>query len=335
MAIYYIGSFPPSYGGVTIKNKNLYEALEGSLDLRRIDMNRIKRGDIREIFRFCWAMAMGKQYIIGLAGQRNRRQFTKLLYRFKRRAMERSILLVMGGVVKDVAEAAPDLRKMFGSYRKVYVELPGMQQQMENAGIHNVGIYPNCRPRPRELPEPDRGGEQLKCVFFSIIQPEKGVDLILQAAEELPQMQFHFYGELRRDYEQIFSAGVRKCSNIQYHGVFSADAEGIYRELCKYDVLLLPTRWRAEGLPGILVEAKIAGLPAVVSDHNFNSQIVFHGHDGVVIPDITSEKLVSALRELDADRERLLQMKNAGRESAVKYYLDYCVQDILANILEG
>lgn len=42
MKIYYIGSFPPIYGGVTIKNKNLYEALEGKLELRRIDVNRMR-----------------------------------------------------------------------------------------------------------------------------------------------------------------------------------------------------------------------------------------------------------------------------------------------------
>ena len=63
MAIYYIGSFPPSYGGVTIKNKNLYEALLENLDVRKIDMNRIKRGDVREMLRFAWAMLTGKQYI--------------------------------------------------------------------------------------------------------------------------------------------------------------------------------------------------------------------------------------------------------------------------------
>ena len=74
MAIYYIGSFPPSYGGVTIKNKNLCEYLRRDLDIRTIDMNRIKRRDLREMVRFCWAMAVGRQYVIGLAGQKNRRQ---------------------------------------------------------------------------------------------------------------------------------------------------------------------------------------------------------------------------------------------------------------------
>ena len=98
MKVYYIGSFPPTYGGVTIKNKNLFEELQDKFDIRKIDANKIKRGNLIEILRFGWAMLTGKQYIIGLAGQKNRRQFTKLMYRFKRKAMERTIMLVMSGI---------------------------------------------------------------------------------------------------------------------------------------------------------------------------------------------------------------------------------------------
>ena len=98
--------------------------------------------------------------------------------------------------------------------------------------------------------------------------------MILQAARILPQVLFHFYGEIKKDYEQDFYAAVREVGNVVYHGVFSGSADAVYQELGQYDVLLLPTRWKAEGLPGILVEAKISGLPAVVSDHNFNREIV-------------------------------------------------------------
>lgn len=335
MTVYYIGSFPPIYGGVTIKNKNLYEALEGKLDIRRIDMNRVKRGNIKETLRFAWAMMTGEQFVIGLAGQKNRRQYTKLMYRFKRKAMARSVLLVMGGLVDDVVEAGPDFVKMFNGYKKTYVELPGMQKKLQCAGVINCAIYPNGRPRPRDLSAISMGEGSLNCVFFSIIQPEKGVDLILQAAQKLPHMQFHFYGEIRNDYEQEFHCAVHEISNVTYHGVFSGSADAVYRELGQYDVLLLPTRWKAEGLPGILVESKIAGVPAVVSDHNFNREIVCHGHDGLVIAEITADKLVAALKELDGDRERLLSMKYTARKMAEKYYLENCTEDVTQALVKG
>lgn len=335
MVTYYIGAFPPAYGGVTVKNKNLYEALERALTIRRIDMNRIKKGDIWEILRFAWAMLTGKQYIIGLAGPKNRLAFTKLLYRFKRRAMKRSVMLVMGGMVDDVVEAGPAFVRMFDTYRKTYVELPGMQRKLEQAGVTNCAIYPNGRPRPNEIPAPTLEEGTLKCVFFSIIQPEKGVDLILEAASQLPQMEFHFYGEVKKDYKQEYLAEIGCRSNVCDHGVFSGSADAVYKELSRYDVLLLPTRWKAEGLPGILVEAKIAGVPAMVSDHNFNREIVRHGYDGIVLREATVEKLAAVLRELDGDREKLQSLKKASRVSAEGYYIDVCAAAVIRELKRG
>ena len=150
MAIYYIGAFPPVYGGVTIKNKNLCEALSEQLDVHRIDMNLVKRGNVWEMLRLSWAMLVGKQYVIGLAGHGNRRVFTKLMYCFKRKAMRRSIMLIMGGIVEDMV--ASEYVKKLNTYRCICVELSSMASKLETAGVANVEIYPNGRPRPEKLP---------------------------------------------------------------------------------------------------------------------------------------------------------------------------------------
>lgn len=332
MAIYYIGAFPPAYGGVTIKNQNLYEALEQKLDLRKIDMNRIKRGDVRELLRFAWAMVMGKQYVIGLAGQKNRRDFTKLMYTFKRSAMERSVMLVMAGVVDDIIQAGPDFLKMIGTYRRIFLEFPGMARKLSDAGVANAAVYPNGRPRPEHFPPVKAGQGTLRCVFFSLIQPEKGVDRILEAAGQLPNMQFHFYGRIVPEYRETFEKTVDSFPNVNYHGLFTGDSDAVYRELNGYDVLLLPTRCRTEGLPGILIEAKIAGLPSVISDLNYFRDIVEDGVDGIILAEDSAECLASALKKLDGDREKLLFMKQASRASAQRYYIDVCAASVMKDL---
>lgn len=335
MKIYYIGSFPPTYGGVTIKNKNLYEALRTQLDIRRVDMNRVKRGNVRELLRFCWAMLTGRQYIIGLAGQKNRRHFTKLLYRLKRKSMERSVMLVMGGIVEDMVQAGPVFMSMLSTYRRVYVELPGMANKLSGAGVTNAAIYPNGRPRP-EVPEPVRTGSgSLRCVFFSQIEPDKGVDRILEAASLLPNVQFDFYGRIVPAYDQEFREELSGRGNVRYHGVFSGNSQAVYRELGQYDVLLLPTRCKTEGLPGILIEAKIAGIPAIVSAINHNREIVSDGVDGIVLKDDSAGCLAAALQTLDSDRSLLLRMKQESRDAAEVYYIDVCAQKILDDLARG
>ena len=335
MAIYYIGSFPPSYGGVTIKNKNLCEYLGRDLDIRTIDMNRIKRRDLREMVRFCWAMAVGRQYVIGLAGQKNRRQFTKMMYRFKRKAMGRSVMLVMSGVVEDIIQAGPMYMEKLSTFRRVYLEFPGMARKLAQAGVTNAATYPNGRPRPKVFEAVRDNREALRCVFFSQIQPEKGVDRILEAAMDLPEIQFDFYGGIVPEYVDVFLNEVEKLQNVRYHGVFSGDSASVYAELARYDVLLLPTRCTTEGLPGILIEAKIAGIPSVISGINYNREVVTDGVDGIVLEEDSADCLKAALVKLEADRDALLRMKQASRDSAEQYYIDVCARDVLAQLQEG
>jgi glycosyltransferase involved in cell wall biosynthesis len=298
-------------------------------------MNRIKRGNIREMLRLGWAMLTGRQYIIGLAGQKNRRQFTKLMYRFKRKAMERSVLLVMSGIVEDIIQAGPAYMAMFNTYRRVYVELPGMVQKLTKEGTTNASVYPNGRPRPQKL-EPIRTFDgSLRCVFFSQIEPDKGVDRILEVADLLPGVQFDFYGRIVPAYESAFNAALSNKNNIRYHGVFTGNSENVYRELNQYDVLLLPTRCKTEGLPGILIEAKIAGIPAIVSAINHNCEIVNDGVEGIVLSVDTTECLAAAIQMLDTNRVLLAEMKTSSRASAEQYYIDTCAQDIISSIQEG
>ena len=302
--------------------------------MRRIDMNRVKRGDVKEMLRFCWAMLTGRQYIIGLAGQKNRRQFTKLMYRFKRKAMERSVMLVMSGIVEDIIQAGAEYMSMFSTYSRVYVEFPGMVRKLTDAGVTNAAVYPNGRPRPQFL-EPIRpGNDPLRCVFFSQIEPEKGVDRILQAAKKLPDIQFDFYGRIVPEYEDEFLAEISDRENARYNGIFTGDSQVVYRELNQYDVLLLPTRCKTEGLPGILIEAKIAGIPVIISDINYNREIVTDGVDGFVLDADTVQCLEDALCTLNGSRDLLLGMKKASRESAERYYIDICAQDIIARVQE-
>lgn len=50
MKTYYLGSFPPPFGGVTTKNLNLYTALSEKIEIGKVDFSKIKRMDISEIF---------------------------------------------------------------------------------------------------------------------------------------------------------------------------------------------------------------------------------------------------------------------------------------------
>lgn len=177
------------------------------------------------------------------------------------------------------------------------------------AGINNVEIFPNCRRKPKSEMRAQGERKKLRCVFFSNIQPEKGADIILEVAKGLHNIEFFFYGPIESKFDGVFKRTVSELENVHYMGIFKGSDEEKYKELRKYDVLLLPTRWKNEGVPGILVEAKIAGLAEIVSNQNYNSELVSDGCDGIVMNKTTAESLSTAILSLDENPMLLKSMQ--------------------------
>ena len=331
---FYIGGFPPPFGGVTIKNKNLYTALCERMPIKKIDFKKVKRGNFIETFRMVRAFMDRKAvFAIGIAGRGNRKTLCKLLYKFNRKAMERSVLFLMGGSAADDFEDK-EYREHTQHFRKVYAETAGMVKKMEEYGMKNAACYPNCRFKPENAYSPTSADGMLRCVFFSIVRPEKGVNTILEAAKLLPNVRIDFYGPVDETYKDEFFGKMDSIPTVRYRDVFSGSPEEVYAKLNEYNVVLLPTYWKAEGVPGILVEAKIACVPAIVSDYRFNSEIVHNGVDGFVLKDDDPKTLADAISNLDEDRELLAKMSKAAGEDAEQYYIESFMDDIAGTLLE-
>lgn len=177
------------------------------------------------------------------------------------------------------------------------------------------------------LPNDDTKDYCLNLAFFSLICPEKGVDIILDTAGKLPDFKFDFWGIVQDNYKEEFQNKLSGSKNIEYRGVFIGSCDEVINELMKYDVLLLPTRWQAEGVPGILVESKIAGIPAIVSDYNYNSEIVSNQIDGIVMSEYSSEELVRCIKAIN-DSEKRKVLGSMAKKSAEKYYIDNYIENI-------
>lgn len=334
MSLFFIGPFPPKWGGVTVKNCDLYnELIEKGISVEKIDLNLIKRKkSLREFFRLLKAITgRNNRYIIGISAA-SRRSFSRLLYFINRKAMRRSVSIVMGGAAARDISADPKYILWMSEFKRIYVETKGMLNLLTESGMTNVSIYPNCRKKIEWEDTGRKTSEKLQCVFFSFIQKEKGVDEIFKSAASLPDVDFTFYGSIDHTYEKEFYQSLRKNPNCTYKGVFKGTDESKYRELSGYDILLLPTKWTTEGIPGVLVEAKIAGLSCIVSNVSYNSEIITDNEDGIVLARNDSGCLTEAIRLLNEDRNLLDNQKTQSRRSADNYYIesyiDYIIHDI-------
>ena len=331
--LYYIGGFPPPYGGVTVKNRDLFEAISKKKRIKKIDLNKIKKKNIKEAIRFLFALLNRKSvFIVGVA-EHSREKLHKMLYTCNRKAANRSLVFLMGGTASAKICSSKEYKKITSSFKRVYVETMGMKRELEKSGLNNIDYYPNCRFKPNKKYEIEYNAtDPLNVVFFSLIQPMKGADDVIEAAKLLPEIHFSFYGSIEKGYQEQFLQEVERLNNVVYHGLFNGKNEDTYNELSKYDELLFPTKWDTEGVPGILVEAKIAGLACVVSNKSYNSELIIDSEQGIVLEENNLNSLVQALNRLNSNRRLLDELKRNNQRSSEMFYIETYLSNILKDL---
>jgi glycosyltransferase involved in cell wall biosynthesis len=192
-----------------------------------------------------------------------------------------------GGVVHEVVRAVPPARRRrllhdLNSVEGVIVETQQVHDGLRALGVLKVEAVPNPRvvnwamlPEPRRSPA-DPG--TLRLVFFSRIVEEKGIFVLLDAVRQLAasdvKIAVDIFGSIDSDVAAVFAAACRDVPGAQYRGVYRGDAPAL---LADYDAVVLPTWFPREGHPGVLVEAMMAGVPVVTTQHMAIPELVTDG----------------------------------------------------------
>ncbi|MCF8018802.1 MAG: glycosyltransferase [Vallitaleaceae bacterium] len=334
----YFGKFPPPYGGVTVKNKLLFDKLSSMVTISQSGYYNQDAGKFSRFSAFIKELLLNKKrgLVIGIS-QDSLKKVTLFLYALNPKLMGMSVVMVMGGTFPELVKSSPKLQVALTAYKAIYVEAEGMKKQLNLMGVENVFIFPNCRERyiGTQVGHGTEAEGQLKCLFFSLISKDKGVDVVLEAASILKNRQINFsidfYGPISPDYEAAFLEAVNQQASLNYNGLFKSKGKGdVYEKMQAYDLFLFPTKWKNEGVPGALVEAKFSGLPAIVSDLNYNSEIVEDGVSGVVLKENTPEALARSIERLSQNRKVLEAMKMGARTSSEAYVIENYLEEIKA-----
>lgn len=241
--------------------------------------------------------------------------------------------MVMGGTFADYVGEHPDYAKKVKNYGSIYVETSTMCNKLKDQGFTNVYVYPNCREDLIFTDIKTTDSSDFKVVYFSQVSREKGVDSIAEAAKKLNGITIDIYGEVVDDYREEFESSLKSLSNVTYKGVFRGDTKAVYNLLHEYDVMLLPTRWKTEGVPGALVEAKFAALPAIVSDVCYNSEIVRDNKEGIVLSECNGDTIAAAVTRLKENSEYTDELKHGALESARRYLVDEYIDEIIEKVM--
>jgi glycosyltransferase involved in cell wall biosynthesis len=121
----------------------------------------------------------------------------------------------------------------------------------------------------------------IKIVFIGRVQPQKGVDLLIEAAKSLPaeKLVVDIYGiEEDTEYYRQCRAAVAG-SNIRLMGPLERGQ--VLTTLAQYDMLCLPSTF-SEMSPLVIQEAFAADIPVLASRVLGNAEQVKHGINGLL-----------------------------------------------------
>lgn len=181
-------------------------------------------------------------------------------------------------------------------------------------------IYHGLKPTPHKSGAEKSLCQELRippnsCVlgFVGRLAEQKGVLPMLTAIASFFQENQHCHlviagtGELEKKVRAFISKNGLQ-DRVHLLG-FRSDVTALMSE---FDMLLVPSLWEGFGL--VLIEAMSVGTPCIASRVSSIPEIVDHEHNGLLIEPGDSAQLLQALRRLQADRELLLRLGQAGRE---------------------
>lgn len=336
--IFYIGSFPEPFGGATIKNEITFNELSKHISINKFNTSTIngKTNVIKYADLILFLIKNIKNKGIICVGSYSLFTLTKIMAVIKKSMLPSISVFVVGGIMPKLMKERKEDLSLYKLYKNIYVETEKMRVDLNNMGLYNVHVIPNCRPKPDERSYYKPNNKKLKCIYLSRICKEKGVIKILDSFKSVDHLtekvEVDFYGPIAGDIYNEFTDKISSLPNACYKGVINAAKENIYKILQEYDLLLFPTDHEGEGFPGILAESKIAGIPVVASNINYNGEIVNNLVDGVILEENSMEKLSYWIEKLVDDRDLLEKFRKNSFNSGEKYFIEDYSENIIKKL---
>lgn len=299
----YLGLRSNQLDGQTVKTRDLYKlACQEFDDVTMYDTEDFKFNKL-SIFKMFWKV-ISSRTIVYLPAHNNLKVIFPIIFVLSKIFRTKIHYFVVGGWLREFLENLPLHRFMLRHISGIHTETQRLKSELESYyNFTNVDVFPNFRFfdfQPSRTPS-----GKLRVVFMARVNKMKGLDWIFNLAEFIKlnqledQIKLSFYGPIYDADCDYFQTELSKYSFAEYKGVLQPSE--IHQTLNDYDVMLLPTHYYTEGLPGSIVDAYISGIPVIVTDWKHSREFVDDGECGYIIPFENGE---------DALIERVIKLMN-------------------------
>ena len=217
-------------------------------------------------------------------------------------------------------------RRAFGAMDAVVAHSEhGAQRLRDQVGLdpdrvrvihHGAFDYLTHLPEEKPLPAELEGAEGPVILFFGLLRPYKGIDILLEAFREIEGAELWIVGNPRMDLEPLQRLAAEAPGRVRFLTRFVEDAE-IPALLRRADVVTLP--YRDAEHSGVLYAALAFGKPLVLSAVGGFPEVAEQGAARLIPPgDPTA--LAATLSELVTDDAARAQLGEAAANAASTSY---------------
>lgn len=216
------------------------------------------------------------------------------------------------------------IHRMLGSYQNKVTRYIALNQfcrdKFIEAGLpgDRIAIKPNFV----DIPAADSDQPRSGALFVGRLAPEKGVNILAEAAalHEHAQIDIVGTGPLQTELE-----GVKGVNVLGWH-----TPEQIYERMSRAAYLVMPSVWY-ENFPRTLVEAFACGLPVIASRLGAMAELVRDGETGLLFDPGNPGDLAAKMRWANGHAEEMRRMgQNARQEYEARYTSDTNFKQLMA-----
>lgn len=323
--------------GQTVKTRNLEKALLcKNEDIITVDSYRWKKHPFSFFFNII-KLIRKSDVIIMLPAAGSIKIYSRIINLFGKKKTK--IYSVIGAWLPSILEKEKGFEKQLKKFDYIFSETKTMQNKLEEKGFENVVTVPNFKDiAPIEE-------DKIKCSFeeplpfciFSRILKQKGVGEAICACDRLNNelgksaCTLDVYGPIDEDYREEFSELCKKYpSVVRYKGV--VDPSKSVEALKDYYMLLFPTLFYTEGIPGTIIDAFSAGVPVLASEWESYKDVLSE-NDSITYKFSDSEDLYKKLKYCVENVDTINDLRKGCLKSSQRFSQNSAVEQIW-NLIE-
>lgn len=325
------------YDGQTIKTRTVYNELltKYSSDvIYKIDTYNWKKNKIKLFLKTIKSMFSCSD-IIFLTAHNGVKIFIPLFALLNKFFHRKIHYIMIGCWLPEILLQHKHIRKMAKELNYIYVETYIVIDQLKQLELNNCVYMKNFKCLDvAKLGHNNKNNNTMKCCIFSRIEREKGIEDAIEVVTKLRkdyEISLDIYGEIKESFKLDFEKALKdKEMFIKYKGVCKPnDSVSIIKN---YDLLLFPTRYETEGIPGTIIDSYFAGVPVLASRWISFSEVIDEDKTGLGYKFGDNNDFYCKLQFAINNRKVINKMKEKCIKKALDYRPENCMKILFENI---